>query len=57
MVLDAILNQSDAFELGRLAGSGASIAQGILEFIAGAGISGGGGGLCAAILSCLNLVR
>ena len=51
-LLDAILNESDAFELGRLAGSGASIAQGILEFIAGQGLTGGGGGLCITGIGC-----
>ncbi|MGL5833289.1 MAG: hypothetical protein ACRC1Z_08650 [Waterburya sp.] len=47
-----ILNESEAFELGRLLGNGAAIAQGIMEFIAGSAATGGGGGLCITGIGC-----
>ena len=50
--LNARLNQSQAFELGRLLGEGAAVAQGIYEFIAGSAAVGGGGGLCITGIGC-----
>lgn len=50
--LNARLNQSQAFELGRLLGEGAAVAQGIYEFIVGSAAVGGGGGLCITGVGC-----
>lgn len=50
--LNARLNQSKAFELGRLLGEGAAVAQGIYEFIAGSAAVGGGSGLCITGIGC-----
>jgi len=49
---NARLNQSKAFELGRLLGEGGAIAQGIYEFIAGSAAVGGGSGLCITGIGC-----
>ncbi|AFZ37025.1 hypothetical protein Sta7437_3527 [Stanieria cyanosphaera PCC 7437] len=46
------MNESQAFELGRLLGNGAAIAQGIMEFIAGTAAQGGGEGLCITGIGC-----
>ena len=50
--LNARLNQSKAFELGRLLGEGAAVAQGIYEFIVGSAAVGGGSGLCITGIGC-----
>ena len=50
--LNARLNQSQAFELGRTLGEGAAVAQGIYEFIVGSAAVGGGGGLCITGIGC-----
>lgn len=51
-ILNKRLNQSQAFELGRVLGEGAAVAQGIYEFIVGLGAIGGGGGLCITGIGC-----
>ena len=46
------LPHSTAFKLGRTVGGGATIVQGIVEFLAGSGAEAGGGGLCFTGIGC-----
>ena len=50
---EALAINSDAFELGRVAGAAAAAAQGVVEFTQGGGIAAGGAIVCTTVALCL----